>query len=76
VFGTDAVFFPVSTGTPFAGTTLPVPGGVHTALVTGLAAGTSYVVTVTPGTTGNVIVVSPGAGAATADAAGVLQVSF
>ena len=71
VFGSMAVYFPVNAKASFTGTTLPAPAGVHTALVTGLAANTSYTVTVS----GNAISVTPGAGTTT-DAAGLLRLSF
>ena len=75
-FGTTEVFFPVSTGTPFAGTTLPAAAGVHSATVTGLAPNTGYSVTVTPGSAGSSIAIAAGPGSAVSDAAGVIQVSF
>jgi len=76
-FAATAVWFPVSTGGIFAGTTLPAAAGIHTALVTGLAPGTGYQATLTPdGTGGTVIAVAPGGGTAVADAAGVLRLTF
>jgi len=71
VFGSAAVYFPVAAGA-FAGTTLPAPAGVHTALVTGLAPNASYGVSVA----GNAISVLPGGAGATADGAGVLRITF
>jgi len=71
VFGTAAVYFPVSGNGAFAGTSLPVPAGIHTVLVTGLAANGTYTVAVQ----GTAITITAGGGA-TADAAGVLMVSL
>jgi len=76
-FGEAAVYFPVSAGAPFTGAVLPAPAGVHTVLVTGLAANRSYAVTIQPGSGGvNLISITTGGATATADAAGVLRVSF
>jgi hypothetical protein len=44
VFGSYAVYFPVSATASFTGTTLPAPSGVITMLVTGLTANASYTV--------------------------------
>jgi hypothetical protein len=71
VFGANAVFFPVST-VAFTTTTLPVPAGVHTAMVAGLAPGT-YTYTVV----NNVLTIGFGGGTPVAtDSAGVLTVTF
>ncbi|HXJ79362.1 MAG TPA: hypothetical protein VMS64_11860, partial [Candidatus Methylomirabilis sp.] len=76
-FGDAAVYFPVSVGAPFTGTVLPTPAGVHTVLVTGLAANRAYGVTILPASGGvNLISITSGGATATADAAGVLRVSF
>ena len=74
-FGSTAVYFPVSASGAFSGTSLPAPAGVHTLLVTGLAAHATYTVTVQPSGSGNLIGIATGAGTSS-DAAGVLQVSF
>jgi len=71
VLGSTAVYFPVSGNGAFAGATLSVPTGVHTVLVTGLAANGSYSV----GVAGSAIAISSGSGA-TADGAGVLRVTL
>jgi hypothetical protein len=71
VFGGVAVYFPVSATVSGVATSLPAPAGVHTAVVTGLAANSSYSVAVN----GNSISITPGAGS-TADGAGVLRVTF
>jgi hypothetical protein len=71
-FGSSAVYFPVSASGGFTGTTLAVPAGVHTALVTGLAANTGYGATVGSGA----IVITSGGSTATTDAAGVLRLTF
>src|SRR5260370_42273761 len=70
VFGSVAVYFPVNAAISGVATSLPALAGVHTALVTGLPADSSYNVAVS----GNVINISPGAGS-TADAAGVLRLT-
>ena len=70
-FGTTAAWFPVSATTPFTGTTLPAPNGVHTILVTGLTPNGSYGASVS----GNVVTIVA-AGSSTADAAGVLRLTF
>ena len=71
-FGSTAVFFPVSASAAFATTTFSAPAGVHTLLVAGLAANASYGVSVS----GGAVTVSPGGSSATADAAGLLRVTF
>ena len=75
-FGSAAVFFPVSAGGTFSGTTLPVPTGVHTVLVTGLAANTSYGISTQPGSNGSVIGITPGGAGGNTDGAGVLQLAL
>lgn len=76
VFAANVVYFPTNSGA-VAATTLPAPAGVHSALVTGLAANTAYGVLISPdGNGGNVIAITPGGSSATADSAGVLQLSF
>jgi hypothetical protein len=74
VFAGAAVYFPVSGNGTFAGTTLSVPAGVHTMLVTGLAPAAGYTVSIQPGG-GNVITIAPG-GTSIADSAGVLRLTF
>jgi hypothetical protein len=71
VFGGAAVWFPVNASNAPVATTLPVPAGVHSAMVTGLAANGSYSVSVA----GNAITISSGTGSV-ADAAGVLRLTF
>ena len=75
VFGSTAVYFPVSLGGAFAQTTLPTPVGVHMLLVTGLAANTTYGVSIQPG---SAITLTAGtASASTAsDGAGVVRLTF
>jgi hypothetical protein len=70
-FSNVAVYFPQSATTPFTGTTLPAPAGVHTMYVTGLTPGAAYAVSVVSG----VVTIATGSGSA-ADGAGVLTVSF
>jgi len=69
VFGSSAVYFPVTAGGAFSGATLPAPAGVHTILVTGLTPNASYAFAVQAASAGNVVAVTAGSGA-TADAAG------
>lgn len=71
-FASTAVYFPVSASAAFAGTTLSVPSGVHTMLVTGLAVNTSYGVSIQP----NAVTISANGSSATTDAGGVLKVTF
>jgi hypothetical protein len=71
VFGANATYFPVSTSTAFAGTTLPAPSGVHTVMVTGLTPNAGYTTSVGA----NGVTISPG-GATMADSAGLLTVTF
>jgi hypothetical protein len=71
VFGSTAVYFPVNVVGSSVTTTLPAPAGVHTALVTGLARGGSYTVSIG----GNKIAITSGSGS-TADAAGLLRLTF
>jgi hypothetical protein len=75
-FSAIAVFFPVSATTAFAETTLSVPAGVHTALVTELAPNASYNVSIQSGGTGNVISITPNGTGSTTDGAGVLKLTF
>jgi hypothetical protein len=76
VFGSAAVYFPVSATAPFGGTTLTAPAGVHTLLVTGLAPGTSYGVSIQPNGSGKVVTVATSGAVSTTDAAGVMELSF
>jgi hypothetical protein len=69
-FSKYAVYFPVSVGS-FTGTTLTLPAGGHTLMVTGLAANTGYAVTIG----GTSATISPN-GSTTTDAGGVLVVSY
>jgi uncharacterized repeat protein (TIGR02543 family) len=73
VFGTAAVYFPVSASAPFTGTTVSAPAGVQTLLVTGLAPNNSYGISVQPNGSGNVVSIAAGGVGATTDAAGVLD---
>ena len=76
VFGSTAVYFPVSTSGVFAQTALTVPTGVHTLLLTGLTASTAYGVSIQPGGAGSVITVTSGGSGAIADGAGVVRLTF
>ena len=76
IFGSNAVYFPVSATTNFAGTTVSAPAGVHTLLLTGLAPNTSYGVTIAPSGGGNTITVGLNGSSAASDAAGVLRLAF
>jgi len=76
VFGATAVFFPVNTTGLSSATTFSVPSGVHTLLVTGLVPGASYGVADQTTATGTAITVTPGTSGATADAAGLLRLTF
>ena len=75
-FGSTAVYFPVSANGSFAGTTLSAPAGVNTVFVTGLAANTSYGVSIQSSGGGNVITIAVGGTGSVADAAGVLRLTF
>src|SRR5262249_35087045 len=75
-FSTTVVYFPVSSSGSFMATTFVAPAGVHTILVTGLAANANYGVMVQASGNGNVISVTPGSTGAHTDAAGVLILSF
>ena len=76
VFGSSAVFFPVNTGVTLSPTTIVVPNGVHTVLITGLTANTAYGASTVAGPNGTQITLSPNATGATSDAAGVLRLTF
>jgi Divergent InlB B-repeat domain len=77
VFGANAVFFPVSTTTPFGGATFTVPSQVTIVRVAGLRPNTAYSATVQAGVGGTTIVIgTSGPSAATTDTAGVLTVNF
>ena len=71
VFGAVAVWFPVNVPTSPVAATLPAPAGVHTAMIAGLSPNGSYGVSIA----GNAITIASGTGY-TADAAGVLRVTF
>jgi hypothetical protein len=75
-FGDSTVYFPVSGNGAFNGTTLPVPDGVHTVLVTGLAPGGAYGYSVQSNGGANVLNITINGSAVTADAAGLLKVAF
>ena len=76
VFGGAAVYFPVSGVTPFAGTTVSAPAGVHTLVVTGLAPNASVGYSLQPNGGGNTVVITAGGSGATADSAGLLKLTF
>jgi hypothetical protein len=65
------VYFPVYANTAQVSASLPLPAGVKTLLVTGLAPNASYSAGVQAGN----VVIGTGTGVAT-DAAGVLRLSF
>jgi hypothetical protein len=72
IFANAAVYFPVYANTVFVSTTLPLPAGVTTMLVAGLAPNTSYSASVQ---SGNAVTITAGTGTTT-DAAGVLRLTF
>lgn len=76
VFGSDAVFFPVKSTVPFAGTTFNVATGVHNLYVTGLTAGGSYSVNIQTTASGTVITIAPAVSGTMADTAGLVKVTF
>jgi hypothetical protein len=76
VFGSAAVYFPVSATAQFTGTTVSTPVGVHTLLVTGLVPSTSYGVSILPNGSGHVVAIATGGAVSTTDTAGVLELSF
>jgi hypothetical protein len=76
VFGSQAVYFPQSATTAFAGATFSAPSGVQTMLVTGLTPGASYGVTILPNGSGYTVTVAPGGVGSISDAAGVLQITL
>jgi hypothetical protein len=71
VFAGTVVYFPVYANTAQVSASLPLPAGVKTLLVTGLAPNASYSAGVQAGN----VVIGTGTGVAT-DAAGVLRLSF
>ena len=76
-FGGSAVYFPVSANGTFTGTTLSAPAGVNTLFVAGLAAQTSYVVSIqSSGGGGNVVSIIAGSPGTMSDGAGVLMLTF
>ncbi len=75
-FGSSAVYFPVSATTAFAATTFPAPAGVHTLIVTGLAPKADYGFNIQANGAGKAITISPSGSGATADAAGLLRLTF
>ncbi|MCW3097155.1 MAG: hypothetical protein JWL77_2773 [Chthonomonadaceae bacterium] len=76
VFGSSAVFFPVSTGASIAATSFVVPTGVHTVLITGLAANASVGAAIQINPNGTQIDLTPGGTGSSTDAAGVLRLTF
>lgn len=75
VFGTNAVFFPVSLGS-VSTTTLPVSFASGKVMVAGLAANATYGVSVTQTATGAVLTITAGGTGFTADSAGMLTITF
>lgn len=76
MFSSTVIYFPVSATATFTSTTLPIPAGVHTLLVTGLQANTSYGVNIQTGSNGDVITITPETTGTDTDGAGVLRVTF
>lgn len=74
MFANTVVMFPVNIP-GFASTTYTVPSAVTQHVITGLAPGGLYTVTVTPGAGGNTVSITKG-GATKADAGGVLAIGF
>lgn len=72
-WGSTAAYFARDLAAAFTGTTLPVPAGVHTVLVTGLQPGATYTLTATAGQVTLVAGAAAGGTAVTADSAGLLQ---
>ena len=72
IFGSAAVFFLNTANVNVVATTFTVPSSVHTFVVTGLAANTSYNVAVN----GTTITLTPGGTGNLSDAAGLIKVSF
>jgi len=72
-FGSTAIYFPVGSDGTFEGTTLLLPSGVHTVLVTGLPAKAAYLINNKPRGTGSSIDISRGAAGINADGAGLLR---
>ncbi len=75
LFGTTAVYFPVSTATAVSTTQFAVPTNVALVYVTGLKPGASYGVNVESTSTGTTITVTPGGTGATADSAGLIKIA-
>lgn len=75
-FGSAAVYFPVSGDGAFAGTSLPIPAGVRTLLVAGLAAKASYIISNEPSGNGNSVGIVRGSGGINTDGAGLLKLTF
>ena len=71
----SAVYFPVDRTAAVAATTLSVPAGVNTVLITGLAPNATYDTSVYTGATGTIINLATGSAIAT-DSAGVLMLTF
>ncbi len=76
VFGSTAVYFPVSTTVQITATTFTVPSGVHTLLVAGLTANASYGVSTQTVGGKTMIVVTPSKADAISDGAGLLRLTF
>jgi hypothetical protein len=76
VFGSAGVYFPLIRDESFTATTFPAPAGVHEMLVTGLAPGAAYAVSIKPAGNGNTVSVTPAGSGSIADAAGVLALTF
>ena len=76
VFGSNAVYFPVSATAAFTTTTLTAPSGVHTLFVTGLKANTVYSISSAAAGTGTSLTITTGTLGTTTDNAGVLRLAF
>ena len=68
-WGSSAAYFARTWGAPFAGTTLPLPAGVHTLLVSGLRPGAGYTLSVS----GGQVTITAGGSDAVADSAGLIK---
>ncbi|GAC1599692.1 MAG: hypothetical protein NVS3B21_26410 [Acidimicrobiales bacterium] len=71
-FGLSAVYFPHDLKTSFTSTTLPIPVGATTMIVTGLPAGAGVSTTIQ----GGQVTVTAGGSSAIADASGILRLTF
>jgi len=76
VFGSSAVFFPVSATSTLAATTFNLPATATTFVVAGLTPSTSYGVTAAVTANGKTVTLTPGGAGSTTDTAGLLKVSI